>query len=136
MKRYLAIGLLAFSLGGCATLPTIHAIETAIQLGTATIANPVTKQRLYQIEQAITIVFVGLNTWKDQCKARTIPASCRDQIAHVQIYTRQLPIYLKQLRTFVKNDDQINAILVFNRVTETISAVKAQAAVNNQKIGS
>lgn len=136
MRKLLIIPLLCLSLGGCASLPSIHAIETAIQLGTATIANPVTKQRLYQMESAVTVVFVGLNTWKDQCRAGTIPPACKDQIAHVQVFTRQIPPYLKQLRAFVKNDDQVNAILIFNRLTDTISAIKAAAAANNQKIGS
>lgn len=136
MKKYLAIGLVAISLLGCASLPTLHTIETLAQLGIASIANPVTKQRLYQIESAVTVVFVGLNTWKDQCRRGTIPDSCKDQIAHVQVFTRQLPIYLKQLRGFVKTNDQVNAGVVFNQITETISAVKAAAATNNIKIGS
>lgn len=136
MKKYLVIGLVAFNLSGCASLPSLHTIETLVQLGSASIANPVTKKRLYQIESAITVVFVGFNTWKDQCKRGTIPASCRDQIDHVQIFTRQLPPYLKQLRTFVKTNDQVNAVVVFNQITETISAVKSAAAVNNIKIGS
>lgn len=136
MKKLLTIGLVAFSLVGCASLPSIHTIETITQLGTASVANPVTKQRLYQIESAITVVFVGLNAWKDQCKSGAIPATCKDQIAHVQIFTRQLPIYLKQLRAFVRSDDQVNAMAVFNRITSTIADVKAQAASNNIKIGS
>lgn len=136
MRKLLIVPILCLGLGGCASLPSIHAIETAIQLGTASIANPVTKQRLYQIESAITVVFVGLNTWKDQCRAGTIPASCKDQIAHVQIFTRQLKPYLVQLRGFVKNNDQVNAAAIFNQITDTISAIKAQAATNNIKIGS
>lgn len=136
MRKYLAIGLVAVSLSGCASLPSLHTIETLVQLGTASVANPVTKERLYWIESAITVVFVGLNTWKDQCRRGTIPSSCRDQIAHVQIFTRQLPPYLRQLRSFVKNNDQVNAGVVFNQITETISAVKSAAAVNNIKIGS
>lgn len=136
MRKLLIVPILCLGLGGCASLPSIHTIETAIQLGTASIANPVTKQRLYQIESAITIVFAGLNTWKDQCRAGTIPASCKDQIAHVQIFTRQLKPYLVQLRAFVKNNDQVNASVVFNQITDLISAIKSQAATNNIKIGS
>lgn len=136
MRKLFIIPLLCLSLGGCASLPSIHAIETAIQLGTATVANPVTKQRLYQMESAVTIVFTGLNTWKVQCRAGTIPVACKDQIAHVQVFTRQIPPYLRQLRAFVKNDDQVNAVLIFNRLTDTISVIKATAAANNQKIGS
>lgn len=133
MSKLLIVPLLCLSLGGCAT---IQAVETAVQLGTASIANPVTKERLYQVESAITIVFVGLNTWKDQCKRGTIPASCKDQIGHAQVYTRQFPLYLTRLRAFVKNNDQVNAVVVFNQIIDTISAVKAQAATNNIKIGS
>lgn len=136
MRKYIAIGLMAISLSGCASLPSLQAIETAVQLGTASIANPVTKQRLYQVESAITVVFAGLNTWKDQCRRGTIPTSCKDQIGHVQVYTRQLPIFLTRLRGFVKTNDQVNAAVVFNQVLDTISAIKAQAATNNIKIGS
>lgn len=136
MKRLLIIPLLCLSLGACASLPSIQTIQTIAQLGTASIANPITKERLYQIEQATIIVFAGLNTLEDQCRRGTLPPTCKDQIAHVQIYTRQIPPYLKQLRAFVKNDDQINAATVFNRLTETIAAVKSQAATNNIHIGS
>lgn len=136
MKRFLAILVVGLSLTGCASLPSIHTLTTIAQLGTASVANPITKDRLYQMESAITIVFAGLNAWKDQCRRGTIPATCKDQIAHAQIYTRQIPPYLKQLRAFVKNDDQVNASTVFNRLTETIAAVKAQAATNNIQIRS
>lgn len=136
MKRIILPLVLVLSLSACATLPSLQTIETVIQLGTASVANPITKDRLYQIESAVTIVFVGLSTWKDQCRRGTIPVTCKNQIAHVQIYTRQIPPYLKQLRAFVKKDDQVNATTVFNHLVETIAAVKAQAATNNIKIGS
>lgn len=136
MKKLIAATILCLSLGACASLPSIQTIQTIVQLGTASVANPITKERLYQMESAVTIVFAGLNTWKDQCRRGTIPATCKDQIAHVQIYTRQIPPYLKQLRAFVKNDDQVNAATIFNRLTEAIAAVKSQAAINNIQIGS
>lgn len=135
MKKII-IGLLALSLGGCASLPSLHAIQTVAQLGTASIANPITKERLSQIEQAGIVVFASLNTWKDQCRRGVIPAACKDQIAHVQVFTRPLPTYLKQLRAFMKNDDQVNAVVVFNRITETIAAVKAAAVAHNIEIRS
>lgn len=136
MKRIILALTLSLSLGACASLPSIHTIQTIAQLGTASVANPITKQRLFQMESAVTIVFAGLNTWKRQCQLGTIPATCRDQIAHVQIYTRQIPPALKQLRAFVKEDDQVNAVVVFNRMTGIIADVKALAATNNIQIGS
>jgi hypothetical protein len=131
-KVFLALTL-ALSLAGCAT---IHAIETAVQLGTATVANPVTPERLNQAENALILVFTGLKTWKTSCQHGVIPPSCREQIAAVQVYTRQLPPILTKLRAFVRNNDQINAITVFNSFTDLIAAVKSQAAQSGVTIRS
>jgi len=133
MKKYLAVALLAISLGGCAQL---QAIQSAIQIGTATAANPVTPDRLFQMENAAQLIFVGLNTWKTSCKNGILPVSCKTQIAAVQVYTRQIPPYLAQLRSFVKKNDQINAQVVFNQITSLISIVKTQAAQSNVPLGS
>jgi len=133
MKKVLLVLTLAISLAGCATIKNI---ETAIQLGTASIANPVTKTRLNQMESAITILFGGLNAWKKTCQDGLIPQSCREQIGAVQVYTRQIPPYLAQLRAFVKNDDQINATVVFNNITTLIGTVKTQAAASGVNVGS
>lgn len=133
MKKFLAVGFVILSLGGCAQLQTI--IE-AIKLGTASVANPVTKDRLYQMESAVTLVFAGLNTWKQSCVRGLLNPSCKAQIASVQVYTRQIPPYLTQLRQFVRTNDQVNATVVFNSITGLIATVKAQAAVNNVAMGS
>lgn len=133
MRKIIIALTLSLSLAGCASLQNI---ETAIQLGTASVANPVTKTRLNQMESAITLVFAGLGAWKISCHDGLIPPVCRQQIAAVQVYTRQVPPYLAQLRTFVKRDDQINATVVFNNLTALIGTVKEQAAASGQRIGS
>lgn len=133
MRKIILAIILTLSLAGCATFKNI---ETAIQLGTASIANPVTSTRLNQMENATILVFAGLNAWKASCVKGLIPPSCKDQIFTVQVYTRQIPPYLTRLRAFVKNNDQVNAIIVFNQVIDTISAIKAQAAASGQNIGS
>lgn len=133
MRKILLILTLALSLGACSTLQNI---ETAVQLGTASIANPVTKTRLNQMESAITIVFAGLKAWKTSCQQGLINADCKQQIRTAQIYTMQIPPYLKQLRTFVRNDDQVNATVVFNQLTTLIGTVKSQAAANGVNVGS
>lgn len=132
MKKFLAVALVAVSLGGCAQL---QALQSAIQIGTATVANPVTPDRLFQMENAAQLIFVGLNTWKTSCKQGVLPVSCKTQIAQVQVYTRQIPPYLTQLRVFVKNNDQINAQVVFNQIGGLISTVKAQAAQASVPLG-
>ncbi len=133
MKKFFAIALVALSLGGCAQLQKFQDI---ISIGTASVANPVTKERLNQIESGVFLVFKGLNTWKQSCAQRLINADCNKQIAAVQVYTRQIPPYLVQLREFVKKDDQVNATVVWNNLSKLISTVKTQAASSNFSFGS
>lgn len=133
MRKLIAVCLVAFSLSGCAALQNI---QDVISIGTASVTNPVTPERLRQVEAGVSIVFTGLNTWKRSCVQGLINPNCKEQIMAVQVYTRKLPPYLVQLRTFVKNDDVVNASVVFNNITKLISAIKAQAAVSNVQIGS
>lgn len=136
MKKIIIIVSLALSLGACATLPSIQSIETAVQLGTASVANPVTPKRLEQAENALVLVFTGLNAWKASCKNEVIPPSCRDQIAAAQVYTRKLPPIMAELRVFVRNNDQVNAFIAFNTFANLIAIVKTQAAQNGVEIRS
>jgi hypothetical protein len=132
MRKLILCAVLALGLAGCSTLDNI---KTAISLGTASVTNPVTKTRLNQIESAATIVFAGLGAWKKSCQQGLLPETCKQQIAEVQVYTRQIPPYLTQLRGFVKNNDQVNATIVFNQVTQIIAQVKSQAASSGVSIG-
>src|SRR6185436_14795535 len=132
MRKLLAICMVALTLGGCAQL---QAARTALELGTVSVANPVTPERLYQIESTVSLVFVGLNTWKKSCIAGLIPESCKQQIRTVQIYTMQIPPYLKELRKFVRTNDQVNAAVVFNQLTDIIGIVRGQAASAGQSLG-
>ena len=136
MRVILAL-LLSLSLAGCATPfgTTLKNIGTAISVGTTSIANPVTPTRLNQMESAITLVFAGLNAWRTSCIQGVIPASCRQQIAAVQVYTRQIPPYLTKLRVFVKTNDQVNAIAAFNSLADLVDTIKAQAAAGGAPIG-
>jgi len=133
MRKIILVLTLSLSLAGCATIKNI---ETAISLGTASVANPVTPTRLNQMESAFTLVFAGLNAWKKSCVQGLIPPACKTQINGVQVYTRQIPPYLAQLRTFVKTNDQVNATVVFNNLADLIGTVKSQAAAGGVNIGS
>lgn len=128
----LALTLVAVTAGGCQYFKNIEALSS---LGTASIANPVTKERLNDMEAAATLVFSGLNAWKQSCEKGAIPVSCYDDIAAVQVYTRQIPPYLTQLRSFVKSNDQVNATIIWNQVSAIIATVKSQAAQRNVNIG-
>jgi len=81
------------------------------------------------MEAAVTLVFTGLNAWKATCRQGLIGASCKDQIAEVQIYTRRLPPFLTQLRGFVNsNEPGSMPPCCSTQVVELIRTVKAQAA--------
>ena len=125
----LAAVLVAVSLtfGGC---QFFSKLQTFADIGTASISNPVTRERLQKIEAGAILVFTGLNAWRDACEAGSINVSCRDQIRTVQIYTTQIPPYLRELRAFVRKNDQVNAIVVFNQIVDLIGVVKGKAAEN------
>jgi hypothetical protein len=132
MKKLLFVLPLLLTLGACSTL---QGIGTALSIGTSSIADPVTPTRLNQLESALTLVFAGLNTWRASCTQGVIPPSCKAQIAAVQVYTRQIPPYLTQLRAFVKSGDQVNAVTVFNNLGTLITTIKSQAAAGGAPIG-
>ena len=137
MKRIILVLVLTLLLSGCQLFAKL---QTLTDLGNASVANPVTKTRLNQMERAVTLVFSGLATWKDLCAKGQINVDCKEQIGEAQVYTRQIPPYLIRLRTFVKTNDQVNATVVFNSILDLIGEVKARAAVGgvavNTTIGS
>lgn len=126
MKRIILVLALILPLGGCQLFAKL---QTFTDLGNASVANPVTKTRLNQMEKTVTFVFSALGTWKDLCARGQINADCKEQIGQAQVYTRQIPPYLTRLRVFVKTNDQVNATVVFNSILDLIGEVKARAAV-------
>lgn len=134
MRRIFVL-LVALPLVGCAGMPSFDALKTAVTIGTTTIANPVTETRLNQMESTLTLVFAGLRSWKAACARGALPITCRKQIANVQVYTRQIPPYLEKLRTFVRDNDQVNAMTVFNTLSDIVTTVRTQSTAAGNPIG-
>lgn len=103
--------------------------------GCASVQNPITKDRLYAAENGAIVVFAGLNAYKQSCMLNIIPQSCREVIARMQVVTRQIPPYLTQLRVFVKNNDQVNALVAYQQVQVLIATAKSIAASNSVPMG-
>lgn len=123
--RKIALALvLALGLAGCAQLQT--AFEAG-KLVTASYTNPVTKNMLYNVENAMIVAFAGLNAYKQSCAAGAVDVHCHDNVAKIQAYTRQIPPLITRLRAFVKTNDQVNAIVVYNQVVGLINDMKAAA---------
>lgn len=125
MRKYLAVALVALSLGGCAQL---SAVSGGLSLITKTIQNPVTNQELFEIEASARVLVEALLVYRRACIAGSADKNCRANIEAVQPYTKQIDPLLVQLRLFVKNDDQINAVVIYNRLTSLYTTVKSSAA--------
>lgn len=132
MKRFVLGALVALSLGGCAQLETAG---TLLSLSTKSVANPVTKDELYRVEAGIQLVFTALSAYKRSCAQGLVDVKCKDNIRAIQVYTLRVPPLLRQLRGFVRNDDQINAVVVYNQLTLLITNLKADAAQRGVNTG-
>jgi formylmethanofuran dehydrogenase subunit B len=125
----------AIALGGCAT-GSLSNLSTAIAIGTKSIANPVTMTEEVQIEAAIDAAIVILKGYKQACIEGKADKNCRANIVAVQLYTRQMPPLIAQLRNFVDKNDQINAIVVYNQLTALYAQFKTTAGQLGYNVGS
>lgn len=132
MKRILLAITVALSLAGCAQLQNIGA---GFSLVTASYANPVTKDKLYYAENGLTVLIAGLNAYKQSCIKGLVEANCRDHVMAIQAYTRRIPPLLANVRVFVRNNDQINAVVVYNEAISLINAAKAEATASGIAVG-
>ncbi len=124
MKKIIAVMLVALSLGGCAQL---QAVSGGLSLITKSVTNPVTENELYQIEASLTILMKGLVAYRRACLAGNADKNCRANILAIQPYTKEVPIYLTQLRRFVRENDQINAANTYNTLVALYGNAKDTA---------
>lgn len=103
MKKLLALAIV-LALGGCVSIPGV----------TSSVNNPITIDTLYKTESSLTVVVAGLNGYRSLCVAKQIPQTCRGVIVKLQSYTKPAAVYLKTARGFVKDNDQVNAIVAYN----------------------
>jgi hypothetical protein len=132
MKRIILALTLSLSLAGCATL---EAVTNGISLATKTIANPVTKTEEAQVELALDSAVQILLTYKRACAQGSADKNCRANVAQIQAYTRQIPPLVSQLRTFVDNNDQINATVVYNQLTAIYANMRAASVSLGINVG-
>jgi len=133
MKKALFVLALSLSLAGCTQL---SAVTQGISLATKTVTNPVTQDELYAIEASIRIAVTGLQAYKNACVTGSADKNCRANIATIQPYTRQIPPLVVQLRGFVKNNDQINATVVYNQLISLYVNLKNAALAVGINVGS
>jgi hypothetical protein len=132
MRKFLAITLVALSLGGCAQLQTA---STVLNAATKSYDNPVTENELYQIESSMKIIVRGLLTYRRACIAGNADLRCRENVEAIQPYTRQVPSLLAELRSFVKNDDKVNGIVVYKRLSNLYNSIMTEATTRGVSLG-
>lgn len=129
--RFLLVVAIVLGVSGCAQVQKAFDIYS---VATTTIANPVTPERLHAFEASLELVFLGLNTYRRNCLAGNIPQSCHQVIAKLRTYTRRVPGYLDRLRRFVRNNDQVNAAIVYQEISSLVSEIRQEAYINNVEL--
>jgi len=114
MKRFLVAVLVAVSITGCAQLRIL----------TGSVDNPVDRTTLAQVEQTLDLATKSLLVYRRSCLSGAADVHCRANIRAVQVYTRQVPPLVAQLRGFVKDNDQVNALVVYNQLTQLMANAK------------
>lgn len=133
MKRIVIVLALTLSLGACAQLQTL---QNVAKFATATITNPVTKEMEAQIELGFDAALQILLSYRRACIAGTADVNCRRNIEIIQPYTRQAKPLIAQLRSFVDNNDQVNATVAYNQLVALYGNLKRSAAEVGMNIGS
>lgn len=133
MRRILASMAVVLALSGCAQLQTLQNIA---KFATATITNPVTKEMEAQIELGFDAALQILLSYRRACIAGTADVNCRRNIEIIQPYTRQAKPLIAQLRNFVDNNDQVNAVVAYNQLVALYGNLKTSAAAVGMNIGS
>lgn len=132
MQKRLIPLLLALSLlGGCAGNAGAQFVENALKLPegvlTTSVQNPITKATLFRVENGMRVAVAGLNTYKTLCENETLAVDCVDVVATLQGYSKKARPLVRQLRSFVRKNDQINAKVVFVQIRALIAEFRITA---------
>jgi hypothetical protein len=133
MRRILASLAVVLVLGGCAQLQTLQNIA---HFATATVSNPVTPEMEAQIELGFDAAVQILLTYRRACIRGEADVNCRRNIEIIQPYTREAKPLIARLRSFVDNNDQVNAVVAYNQLVGLYGSLKTSAASVGMNVGS
>ena len=135
MRKLLLVAVLGFGVAGCQTVPDFS--KSVLQGGASIVTpiqNPIGRKELYALENSFTVAVAAGVAYRRACVRGLVPVSCRDHIVRAQEYTRRIPPLLVQLRRFVRENNQISAITIFQEVKglifgfeQTLAVAKAEA---------
>jgi len=133
MRKIILAITLSLSLGACAQLQTLQNIA---HFATATVNNPVTPAMEAQIELGFDAAVQILLTYRRACIAGNADVNCRRNIEIIQPYTIQAKPVIARLRSFVDNNDQVNAVVAYNQLVGLYGNLKTSAAAVGMNVGS
>jgi hypothetical protein len=127
MRKLLVLVLVLPLLGGCA-----GAAEKVLNLPTGvltqSVQNPITREHLYRLENGLVVGVSALQSYKNLCENGTLQSNCIQVVATMQTYVRRARPLLRQLRVFVRKNDQVNAKVVYQNVQQLIAEFRGTAA--------
>lgn len=129
MRKLLIVAMLVFPLTACAGTSVLRGGTDIF----ASTTNPVTPQMLYDVENGLTIAVTGMLTYKKLCINKQIDQSCRGVVVKLQGYVHKARPILTNLRKFVRQNDQVNAITAFNAIRGLLVDFQATAAAAGAK---
>lgn len=122
-------------LGACQHGGFVERVQQVAQIVTKSYDNPVTTNDLYAGETLLNAAIKELNRYKSLCARGAVDSNCRSNVAAIQIYTRQIPPLLMQVRAFVRENDQVNARVAWNEFVRLKDNLLSAAEAVGIKIG-
>lgn len=124
MKKIILALALAISLTGCAGMS-----KSLLEGGSSILAsadNPITSERLFQIEASFSTAASAALAYRRSCIRGALPRSCRDHVERIRpvagLVRRTL---LPQLRAFVRQNDQVNALRIFFEIKGLVDNLRS-----------
>jgi hypothetical protein len=90
----------------------------------------VTRDHLFRLENGLIVGVTALQQYKNLCEAGTLANNCIGTVQAMQGYVKQARPLLRQLRTFVRKNDQVNARVIFTQIRSLLGEVRNIAAAN------
>lgn len=144
MRKTLLVLPFLLLLGGCAGVTKLlDSSGTSLLQGGLSLTAPVdqiTPRMTDDIENVAKVGVAGLVGYRRLCIRGTIDRSCRATIVEIQQYTRPLCSefnkltkkcsvgVLADLRRFVAQNDQVNALKAFNLARQLITGIQSMRA--------
>lgn len=116
MKKLIGIVLLCFTIGACQSFP-----------------NPVTTDRLANIESAYGIALSAAVAYRNACANKSIPRTCRSIVVELQAADRAAQSALVTARSFIKEHPFLDAFDVISAAQQAVSTFQTISTVYGVK---